>query len=103
MAKASAAVPPSAPAPTTPPAAATPAPAPGSAASAAKPPPGNPILAELGFRYDPADLYQQTINAVLRAAELLELPHHLQLILAQPKTEVMVHFPVRMDGGDYRL
>jgi len=48
-------------------------------------------------------LYQQTINAVLRAAELLELPHHLQLIMAQPKNEIMVHFPVLMDSGEYRL
>ncbi|MCX5660430.1 MAG: Glu/Leu/Phe/Val dehydrogenase [Planctomycetota bacterium] len=63
----------------------------------------NGVLHELGFRYDPNDLYQQTINAVLHAAELLELPHHLQLILAQPKNEIMVHFPVRMDDNTYRL
>jgi glutamate dehydrogenase (NAD(P)+) len=63
----------------------------------------NGVLNELGFRYDPTALYQQTINAVLRAGDLLELPHHLQLIMAQPKNEIMVHFPVLMDTGEYRL
>eukprot|EP00752_Nemacystus_decipiens_P016093 g14389.t1 len=61
------------------------------------------ILSELGFRFDPNNLYQQTATQVLGAAELLELPTFLQLILAQPKNELMVHFPVRMDDGSYRL
>ncbi|MGB0766788.1 MAG: Glu/Leu/Phe/Val family dehydrogenase [Phycisphaeraceae bacterium] len=61
------------------------------------------ILSELGFRYDPNNLYQQTATQVLSAAELLEVPTFLQLILAQPKNELMVHFPVRMDDGSYRL
>ncbi len=66
-------------------------------------PPVHGVLSELGFRYDPDSLYQQTIHCVLQAAEMLELPRHLQLILAQPKTEIMVHFPVRHDDGRYRL
>lgn len=61
------------------------------------------ILSELGFRFDPNNLYQQTASQVLGAAELLELPNFLQLILAQPKNELMVHFPVRMDDGSYKL
>lgn len=61
------------------------------------------VLTELGFRYNPNDLYLQTIGAVLHAAKLLDLPHHLRLILAQPKTEIMVHFPVKMDNDQYRL
>ncbi|RMH26622.1 MAG: Glu/Leu/Phe/Val dehydrogenase [Planctomycetota bacterium] len=52
---------------------------------------------------DPNNLYLQVIDSVLQAADILELPHHLKLILAQPKNEVMVHFPVRMNDGDYRL
>jgi len=63
----------------------------------------NGVLNELGFRYDPNDLYQQTVEAVLHAANLLELPRHLQIILAQPKNEIIVHMPVRMDDGSYRL
>ena len=61
------------------------------------------ILNELGFRFDPNNLYQQVATQVLHSAELLEVPKFLQLILAQPKNEIMVHFPVRMDNGDYRL
>lgn len=61
------------------------------------------ILSELGFRYDPSNLYQQVATQVLNAAELLKLPRHLQLIMAQPKNEIMVHYPVRMDDGSYRL
>ncbi|TVQ76359.1 MAG: Glu/Leu/Phe/Val dehydrogenase, partial [Phycisphaeraceae bacterium] len=52
---------------------------------------------------DPDNLYLQTIDDVLRACELLEVPQHVQLILAQPKNEIMVHFPVRMDDGRYSL
>lgn len=61
------------------------------------------VLNELGFRYDPSDLYQQTICGMLDAAELVELPHHLRLILCQPQNEIMVHFPVRLEDGSYRL
>ncbi|MEM9021261.1 MAG: Glu/Leu/Phe/Val dehydrogenase [Planctomycetota bacterium] len=61
------------------------------------------VLSELGFRYDPSNLYQQVATQALNAASLLDLPRYLQLILAQPKNELMVHFPVRMDDGRYRL
>ena len=61
------------------------------------------VLSELGFRYDPADLYQQVINTVLESAGLVDLPYHLQLMLAEPKNEIITHFPVRLDTGDYRL
>ncbi|MEM1108401.1 MAG: Glu/Leu/Phe/Val dehydrogenase dimerization domain-containing protein [Planctomycetota bacterium] len=61
------------------------------------------ILADLGFRYDPANVYQQVITQVLDAGHRLDLPRHLQLIMAEPKSEVMVHFPVEMDDGSYKL
>ena len=64
---------------------------------------GSPVFDELGMERDPDNLYLQTIDAVLTAAEILELPHHIQLILAQPKNEIMVHFPVKMDDGRYQL
>jgi len=63
----------------------------------------NQILDELGFRYDANNLYQQVANDMLNAAEILNLPHHLKLILAQPKAEIMCHFPVKLDNGSYRL
>ncbi|MEO0515533.1 MAG: Glu/Leu/Phe/Val dehydrogenase [Planctomycetota bacterium] len=61
------------------------------------------ILNDLGFRFDPANIYQQVITQVLDAGHRLNLPRHLQLIMAEPKSEVMVHFPVEMDDGSYKL
>lgn len=36
------------------------------------------------------------------AAKLVHLPEYLVSILSQPKNELIVHFPVRMDDGTYR-
>jgi glutamate dehydrogenase (NAD(P)+) len=38
-----------------------------------------------------------------RAADLVQLPEHVRMILSQPKNEIIVNFPVRMDDGSYRL
>jgi glutamate dehydrogenase (NAD(P)+) len=38
-----------------------------------------------------------------RAAGVMGIPHHVQTILAEPKRELIVHFPVRMDDGRYQL
>ncbi len=61
------------------------------------------VFDELGFRYEPDSLYHQVITDVLDTSGRLEQPRHLQLILAQPKNEIMVHYPVLMDDGNYRL
>ena len=61
------------------------------------------IFTELGFRFDPGDLFHQETGQVLDAAQRLELPRHLQIILAQPKAELILHFPVRLDDGNYQL
>lgn len=37
------------------------------------------------------------------AADLVGLPDHVRLILSEPKNELIVHFPVRMDDGTMRL
>lgn len=63
----------------------------------------SPIFDELGFPKDPHNLYRETVGCMLYAAELMGLPHRLQIILAQPKNEIMVHFPVKMDDGHHRL
>lgn len=63
----------------------------------------SPVFDELGMKRDPNNLYLQTIDAILHAAEILELPHHVQIILAQPKNEVMAHFPVKMNNGHHAL
>src|SRR5204863_3125760 len=38
-----------------------------------------------------------------RAAVLTDAPEHVHTILRQPKNEIIVNFPVRMDDGKYRL
>ncbi len=63
----------------------------------------SPVFAEVGLPTDPDNLYTQTVDVLLTAAETLGLSHEVQVILAQPKNEIMVHFPVRMDNGDYKL
>ena len=40
---------------------------------------------------------------MLEAANALNVPHRLKLILTQPKNEIMVHFPVQMDDGTWQL
>jgi glutamate dehydrogenase (NAD(P)+) len=61
------------------------------------------VFEELEIVRDPANLFHQTIETVLIAADLVGLKHHQQIILAQPKNEVMVHFPVLMDNGHHKL
>ncbi len=63
----------------------------------------SPVFAEVGLPPDPDNLYTQTVDTMLQAAECLGVPHEVQIILAQPKNEIMVHFPVRMDDGEYKL
>ncbi|MEM9730868.1 MAG: Glu/Leu/Phe/Val dehydrogenase [Myxococcota bacterium] len=38
-----------------------------------------------------------------QAAEVVRLPDHVREILSQPKNELIVHFPVKMDNGHDRL
>lgn len=63
----------------------------------------NRVFTELEMDARPDNIYIQTIGEVLHAADMVGLPHRLQLILAQPKNEIMVHFPVKMDTDDYVL
>ncbi len=63
----------------------------------------HPIYEELTFPTDPNNLYRQTVGCMLHAADMMGLPHRIQIILAQPKNEIMVHFPVKMDEGHHRL
>src|ERR1051326_3200912 len=38
-----------------------------------------------------------------RGSELARIPEYVQTILSQPKNELIVNFPVRMDDGTYRV
>jgi glutamate dehydrogenase (NAD(P)+) len=66
-------------------------------------PAGEPIFEELGLTHDAANPFHATLSRLLQAAELVGLPHHQRIILAQPESEIMVHFPVLMDDGRHRL
>jgi len=61
------------------------------------------IFHELEEIYDEHNLYFQTIGSVLEAANALDVPHRLKLILTQPKNEIMIHCPVEMDDGSWQL
>lgn len=61
------------------------------------------IFKELNFSYNKDNIYHQTICSILNAAQQISLPKRLKLILAQPKNELIVHFPVRMDDGTFKL
>ncbi|MEZ4221692.1 MAG: Glu/Leu/Phe/Val dehydrogenase [Polyangiaceae bacterium] len=53
-----------------------------------------------GERYEFFEVVQGYLD---RAAKLIEMPEYIRGILSQPKNELIVHFPVRMDNGKYRL
>ncbi|MEO0482255.1 MAG: Glu/Leu/Phe/Val dehydrogenase [Planctomycetota bacterium] len=63
----------------------------------------DPVFDELGFPEDPDNLYTQTVATMLRAADIIGVRHRVKIILAQPKNEIMVHFPVKMDDGHHKL
>ncbi|HEY4183806.1 MAG TPA: Glu/Leu/Phe/Val dehydrogenase [Polyangia bacterium] len=47
--------------------------------------------------------YKIAQDQMLRAAEISGLSPAITAILSQPKNELIVNFPVRMDNGEYRL
>jgi glutamate dehydrogenase (NAD(P)+) len=54
----------------------------------------------------PAERYDffRVIQGYLEeATKIVKVPDHVRLILSQPKNEIIVHFPVLMDNGEYRL
>ncbi|QDU63462.1 Glutamate dehydrogenase [Planctomycetes bacterium Pan216] len=61
------------------------------------------IFQELDMSPQSDNIYIQTMSEILLAADRVKVPRRLQLILAQPKKEVMVHFPVQMEDGRYEL
>src|ERR1041385_2539901 len=61
------------------------------------------VYEELELFLKPDNIYNLAIQPMLRASHMIGLPRTLHLILAQPKNELMVHFPARMDDGSYKL
>ncbi|HLV64394.1 MAG TPA: Glu/Leu/Phe/Val dehydrogenase [Polyangiaceae bacterium] len=62
---------------------------------------GRPSTAEQpSTRYHYFRVVQRYLDA---AAKLAGTPDYVRTILSEPKAEIIVHFPVRMDTGEYRL
>src|SRR5271155_4141958 len=49
------------------------------------------------------DFYKVVQDYLDRAARAAQVEPYVQTILTQPKNEIIVNFPVRMDNGDIRL
>jgi len=49
------------------------------------------------------DFFRVIQGYLEEAARLVTVPEHVRAILMQPKNEIIVHFPVRMDSGEYRV
>ena len=48
-------------------------------------------------------LFATALDQFNRGAEIIDLPDDLRSILSQPKNEIIVNFPVRMNDGSYRV
>jgi glutamate dehydrogenase (NAD(P)+) len=49
------------------------------------------------------DFYKSHLQQVTEAMEFARISDHVYLILSQPKSELIINFPVRMDNGTYKL
>ena len=49
------------------------------------------------------DFYKVVQDYLERAAKVAKIESYVETILSQPKNEIIVNFPVRMDSGDVRL
>lgn len=48
-------------------------------------------------------LFEEAAANVARAADAIDMSHEVRAILAQPKNELIVHFPVQRDTGEYEV
>ncbi len=52
---------------------------------------------------DTFNLFDVSRQQLEKAAKAINLDRDVGTILSQPKNELIIHFPVRMDSGEYRL
>jgi glutamate dehydrogenase (NAD(P)+) len=62
------------------------------------PPPSKSMLAAKEY-----DFYRVVQDYLERAAKVARIEPYVQTILSQPKNEIIINFPVRMDSGEVRL
>ena len=53
--------------------------------------------------FEDVDLFEQALSLFDRAADVMHLDPTVRTILHQPKNEIIVNFPVRMDDGKFRM
>ncbi|HEX8792698.1 MAG TPA: Glu/Leu/Phe/Val dehydrogenase dimerization domain-containing protein, partial [Polyangiaceae bacterium] len=63
------------------------------------PPPSKSVVGS-GKEYD---FYKVVQDYLDRAAKVAKIEPYVQTILSQPKNELIINFPVRMDNGEVRL
>jgi len=65
----------------------------------------SPLAAQSGVPLDGghASLFATALSQFERGADLIDLPDDLRSILSQPKNEIIVNFPVKMNDGRYRV
>ena len=61
------------------------------------------LLEELEITPEPGSLFHQVLQQVLNMAPAVGMRREHQLMFAQPKNEIVVHFPVLMDDGNHRI
>jgi glutamate dehydrogenase (NAD(P)+) len=52
---------------------------------------------------DKPNPYNVALGQLDRAAKIVGLPPEIREILSQPKNELIINFPVRMDSGEYKM
>ena len=63
-------------------------------------PPPSKSLIPTGKEYD---FYKVVQDYLERAGKVAKIEQYVQTILSQPKNEIIINFPVRMDDGEVRL
>jgi len=61
------------------------------------------LLEELEIVPEQGSIFHQVLQQVLSAAPLVGMRREHQLMFAQPKNEIVVHFPVLMDDNRHRM
>ena len=49
------------------------------------------------------NLFDIAMQQVANAADIVDMKPSVRMILAQPKNELIINFPVRMDNGDWKM
>ncbi len=52
---------------------------------------------------DRGNLFDIAVQQVAKAADIVDLKPGIRNILAQPKNELIINFPVRMDNGEWKM